>query len=62
MSGEFPSLLSKTPRLLGSLTRYDLSILGVSYLVLSFVKVSGLYALGVNVFVLIFLKLVKKKN
>lgn len=59
-SPTFPTLLTKKATLMGSLTRYDLATLGGSYLVLSWMKVSGLYALAINALLLLIIKLAKK--
>lgn len=45
---------------MGSLTRFDLVILGGCYLILSWMKVSGLLSLGINAFVFLILKLVDR--
>ena len=45
---------------MGGLTRRDLGILGGSYLILSGIKISGIYALGINIVLLILLKLSKR--
>lgn len=47
--------------MLGSLTRYDLVVIGVSYLILSWMKVSGIYSLLINAILLLILKLIKGK-
>ena len=60
MKASYPSLLSKKATLIGNLTRTDLLVLGMSYLVLSWMKVSGLLSLLLIVFVLGVLVLIKK--
>tara|TARA_B110000908_G_C9974960_1_gene322897 strand:+ start:274 stop:552 length:279 start_codon:yes stop_codon:yes gene_type:complete len=57
----YPTLLNKRATMLGSLTRYDLSVIGVSYLVLSAMKVSGMYSLMINAFLLLILKVIKQR-
>lgn len=47
--------------MLGNLTRYDLVIIGVSYLILSWMKVSGLYSLAINALILVLIKFAKGK-
>lgn len=59
--GQFPTLLNKKATMLGSLTRIDLLVLGGCYLILSWMKVSGLYALGINAFVLFIMKFTQKR-
>lgn len=59
--GQFPTLLNKKATMLGSLTRIDLLVLGGCYLILSWMKVSGLYALGINAFVLLAMKYTQKR-
>lgn len=56
----FPTLLKSKATIMGSLTRFDLVILGGCYLVLSWMKVSGLLSLGINTFVFLILKLVDR--
>ena len=51
----FPTLLHKTPKILGPLTRFDLTGVGLSYFTLSALKISGivqllLMAVGLFVF------------
>lgn len=58
---QYPTLLNKKATMLGSLTRTDLLIVGVFYLLLSWMKVSGLYALVIIAIVVLLLKVVKKK-
>lgn len=57
----YPTLLNKKATMLGSLTRYDLVIIGVSYLILSWMKVSGLYSLVINALILVLIKFAKGK-
>lgn len=47
--------------MLGSLTRYDLCVVGLSYLILSWMRVSGIYSLMINALVLLILKVIKKR-
>lgn len=47
--------------MLGNLTRYDLVIIGVSYLILSWMKVSGIYSLAINALILVLIKFAKGK-
>lgn len=56
----FPTLLKSKATIMGSLTRFDLVILGGCYLVLSWMKVSGLLSLGINAFVFLLLKLIDR--
>ncbi len=56
----FPTLLDKKATMLGSLTRYDLVFVGMAYLILSWMKVSGIYSLIINACLLVALKLCKK--
>jgi hypothetical protein len=60
MSSSFPTMLNNKATMLGSLTRYDLVVLGVSHLLLSWMKVTGVYSLIINISILIFLKVIKK--
>ena len=57
----FPTLLKHRATLVGSLGRYDLILLGGSYLVLSWMKVSGLYALAINIGILLVLKFTQRR-
>lgn len=59
--GQYPTMLNKKATMLGSLTRIDLLVLGSCYLILSWMKVSGLYALGVNAIVLLVMKYIQKR-
>ena len=56
---QFPSMLKNKATLLGYLTRFDLMILGCAYLILSALKVSGLWALVINAALLLFVKFIK---
>ena len=42
----FPTLLNQKASLIGALTREDLVLLGAFYLLLSWMKVEGLFSLG----------------
>jgi len=59
--GQFPTMLNKKATMLGTLTRIDLLVLGGCYLILSWMKVSGLYALGINALVLLTMKFTQKR-
>lgn len=59
-NSNFPTLLSKRVTLFGSLTRYDLASVGAGYLILSWLKVSGIYSLVVICLLLLLLKLAQK--
>lgn len=59
--GRFPTMLNKKATMLGSLTRYDLVVLGTSYLMLSWMKVSGLYSLATNALLLLVLKFIQRR-
>jgi len=56
----FPTLLTKKATMFGSLTRFDLGVMGGMYLILSWINVSGLVAVGINAAILIAIKLVQK--
>ena len=58
---QFPTLLSQKATMLASLTRGDLLVVGSSYLILSWMKVSGLYSLAIISQILVCLKFVKKR-
>jgi hypothetical protein len=47
--------------MLASLTRVDLLVVGSSYLILSWMKVSGLYSLSIIALILVSLKFVRKR-
>jgi len=53
----FPTLLTKKATMFGSLTRFDLAVMGGAYLILSWMRVSGLVAIGINTGLLILIKL-----
>lgn len=57
----FPTLLTKKATMLASLTRFDLGVLGSSYLILSWMKVSGIYSVIVNAVLLLLLKVCQKR-
>lgn len=59
-NSQFPHLLANKATLFASFTRYDLITVGGCYLVLSWLKVSGLTALFINILVLLSLRLSKK--
>lgn len=58
---QFPTLLNQRATMLGSLTRIDLLVVGLSYLILSWMKVSGIYSLAVIALILVCLKFVNKR-
>ena len=60
MRSSYPSLLGKKATLVGGLTRADLAVVGASYLMLSWMKVSGLLSLLIVLVVLGGLALIKK--
>ena len=57
----FPSMLKNQATLLGNFTRFDLYLVGGTYIVLSFFKVSGLLGLGINATLLLMIKLIQKQ-
>ncbi|PIP92552.1 MAG: hypothetical protein COW00_00085 [Bdellovibrio sp. CG12_big_fil_rev_8_21_14_0_65_39_13] len=57
----FPTLLKSRATILGNFTRFDLVILGGSYLILSWMKVSGILSLAINAFLYFILKLIENK-
>ena len=57
----FPALLVKRATFFGGLTRYDLAIFGGGLIVSSWLKVGGLFSLGVNIALLIAFKMVRQK-
>ena len=58
---QFPTLLNQRATILASLTRVDLLVVGSSYLILSWMRVSGLYSLAIIAFILVSLKFVSKR-
>ena len=52
----FPTLLESKATILGNFTRVDLVVLGSCYLALSWMKVSGILSLAINVLVYLILK------
>jgi hypothetical protein len=58
---QYPTLLNEKVTMLGNLTRIDLLIVGMCYLILSFMKVSGLYSLAIIAILLFLLKFLKKR-
>lgn len=60
MNSNFPTLLHKRAKILGGLTRLDLTLLGINYLILSFINVSGVFALISNIALLITIKLFQR--
>ena len=58
---QFPTLLNQRATMLASLTRIDLLVVGLSYLILSWMKVSGLYSLTIIALILVCLKFVNKR-
>ena len=61
MNSSFPTMLKNKATFLGSLTRFDLIILGCVFMILSIIEVSSLVALLINVTVLILIKFLQKK-
>jgi hypothetical protein len=57
----YPTLLNKKATMLGSLTRYDLVAVGLCYLFLSTIKVTGIYSLIINACLVLVLKIVKQR-
>jgi hypothetical protein len=57
----YPTLLNKKATMLGSLTRYDLLAVGLCYLCLSWMKVTGIYSLIINTLLVLALKMIKQK-
>ncbi len=57
----YPTLLNKKATMLGSLTRYDLIAVGVCYLFLSWMKVTGIYSLIINALLVLALKIIKQR-
>lgn len=57
----YPNLLNNKAKMLGNLTRYDLAIVGMTYLILSWMKVSGPYSLAINAIVLLLTKVIRTK-
>ncbi len=60
-NSSYPSLLNSKATILANFTRFDLAIIGASYLALSWFKVSGLISLGVNALIYLTLKLIQRK-
>ncbi|WP_120404277.1 hypothetical protein [Halobacteriovorax sp. BALOs_7] len=58
---QFPTLLNQKATMLASLTRIDLLVVGSSYLILSWMKVSGLFSLATIALILVCLKFVSKR-
>ncbi len=58
---QFPTLLNQKATMLASLTRVDLLVVGSSYLILSWMKVPGLYSLGMIALILVCLKFIGKR-
>ena len=56
----FPTLLKSKATIMGNFTRLDLVVLGGCYLLLSWMKVSGLLSLGINAFIYLVLKLMER--
>jgi len=57
----YPTLLNRKATMLGSLTRYDLLAVGLCYLFLSWVKVTGIYSLIINALLVLALKMIKQR-
>jgi hypothetical protein len=57
----YPTLLNKKATMLGSLTRYDLIAVGLCYLFLSMMNVTGIYSLIINTCLVLVLKIIKQK-
>jgi len=63
MGSRFPSMLKNEARIIGSLTRSDLMIIGVLYLTMSFILKGGIeVVLFISIFLFIFKKVSKKVN
>jgi len=58
---QFPTLLNQKATMLASLTRVDLLVVGSNYLILSWMKVSGLYSLAIIALILVSIKFVGKR-
>lgn len=58
---QFPTLLNQKATMLASLTRVDLLVVGSSYLILSWMRVSGLYSLAMIALILVSLKFIGKR-
>lgn len=56
----FPTMLTKKATLLSRLTRVDLLVVGVTYMGLSLIKVSGTLSLFIIVLILVLLKFFQK--
>jgi len=56
-SKEFPTLLNRQAKILFNLTRADLGLMGGSFLTLSWLGVTGLYSLIVNLILLVSFKI-----
>jgi len=57
----FPTLLKSRATIIGNFTRFDFVILGGSYLILSWFKVSGILSLAINASLYFILKLIENK-
>ena len=58
---QFPTMLKTKATLLGSLTRFDLGIVGGAYLLLSYFNIAGLWALAINAVLLGAIKFAQKQ-
>jgi len=61
MSSAFPTLLNKKAKILAGMNRMDLMFLGGGYLLLSWLRVSGILSLILNALLLLVVKLVTRK-
>ncbi len=59
-TNSYPTLLNKKATMLASLTRIDLTVVGGCYLVLSRLKISGLYSLVIILLILSLMRFIRK--
>jgi hypothetical protein len=57
----YPTLLRKKATLMGNFTRFHLTLVGIIYLILSWMKVSGLYALVINAVALLIIMTLERR-
>ena len=60
-NSNYPSLLHKKARIFASLNRKELIILACTYLFLSYLKIGGVLALIINIFILTIIKIFKSR-
>ena len=60
-NSNYPSLLNKKARIFASLNRMELIILASTYLFLSYLKIGGILALIINIFILTTIKFLKSR-